>query len=265
MAGSAARAGEEVAGSELVYRMSRNAHSGMIHILIETGCDLGGGMHGQGVPDVSLDSAAPEQCRGLNRSAAEKENIGLDDELTRHLSTGGVVAANEPTTTVAAKGMQTKLHGISCGIADSNMYSAAMHIGPASMSQLSEKPSPSSSSPPTTVTRSVRLSGSPNAKTGAAVRKQAPVVVNNIMTLIKSENDLLNTPRYNGYSSCPIVTGYGKMVLAEFDYDNKAMPTFPLLDTSKELWLMWLMKKYMLPWVYWERMLKGRPCFGKCF
>ena len=109
------------------------------------------------------------------------------------------------------------------------------------------------------------VAGTPNAKTGAAVRKQAPVVVNNILTLIKSESDLLNNPKYNGYSSCPIVTRYGKMLLAEFDYDNKAMPTFPFLDTSKELWSMWIMKKYMLPWIYWERMLKGKPCFGKCF
>ncbi len=62
--------------------------------------------------------------------------------------------------------------------------------------------------------------------------------------------------KYEGYSSCPIVTKYGKMVLAEFDYDNKPAPSFPI-DTTKERYSMWLFKKYFLPWMYWNAMLKG--------
>ena len=56
---------------------------------------------------------------------------------------------------------------------------------------------------------------------------------------------------YNGYTSCPLVTGYGKMVLAEFDYSQKFSPDpklkqFPLLirDSSKEHWRLWILKKY---------------------
>lgn len=98
----------------------------------------------------------------------------------------------------------------------------------------------------------------PTAKTGAAIRKQAPVVVGNILQRIKDGG--LSKEQYGGYSSCPLVTGYGKMLLAEFKYDN-VRDTDPLLgklfDTTKPLWSMWLLKKYGLPWLYWNRMLKG--------
>lgn len=99
----------------------------------------------------------------------------------------------------------------------------------------------------------------PAAKTGAAIRKQAPVVVENILTMIK-ENKLGHSI-YEGYSSCPLVTGYGKLVLAEFKYDN-IRDSDPYLskfvDTSKEKWSMWILKKYGLPYMYWNKMLKGK-------
>lgn len=99
----------------------------------------------------------------------------------------------------------------------------------------------------------------PTAKTGAAVRKQAPVVVSNLINLI--EKHQLNDKKYEGYSSCPLVTGYGKMVLAEFKYNN-VRDSDPLLsklvDTTKEQYSMWLLKKYGLPYLYWNRMLKGK-------
>ncbi|MGK0391557.1 MAG: sulfide:quinone oxidoreductase [Maribacter sp.] len=66
------------------------------------------------------------------------------------------------------------------------------------------------------------VAGLPTAKTGAAIRKQTLVVVENILRLIASEG--LSSKTYNGYSSCPLVTGYGKMVLAEFDYDKNFTP-----------------------------------------
>lgn len=98
----------------------------------------------------------------------------------------------------------------------------------------------------------------PTAKTGAAVRKQAPVVVQQILNSLKNTSTELI---YNGYSSCPLVTGYGKMVLAEFGYNNVRMSD-PLIskfvDTSKETYSMWLLKKYGLPFLYWNLMLKGK-------
>ena len=99
----------------------------------------------------------------------------------------------------------------------------------------------------------------PTAKTGAAIRKQAPVVVDNLIKMINANH--LGSESYNGYSSCPLVTGYGKMVLAEFKYDN-VRDSDPLIskfvDTTKEQYSMWLLKKYGLPFMYWNLMLKGK-------
>ena len=99
----------------------------------------------------------------------------------------------------------------------------------------------------------------PTAKTGAAIRKQAPVVVDNILNMIATNN--IGNEKYEGYSSCPLVTGYGKMVLAEFKYNN-VRDSDPFLskfvDTTKENWSMWILKKYGLPYFYWKKMLKGK-------
>lgn len=100
----------------------------------------------------------------------------------------------------------------------------------------------------------------PTAKTGAAVRKQAPVVVDNILNLLS--NKPANNRSYQGYSSCPLVTGYGKMVLAEFNYKNEFTPD-PMLkymlikNSDKEHWRLWLLKKYILPYLYWNKMMRG--------
>jgi len=96
--------------------------------------------------------------------------------------------------------------------------------------------------------------GLPISKTGAAIRKQAPVVVGNLLSLM--ENEKLGNS-YNGYTSCPLVTGYGKLVLAEFDYNNTPMETFPF-DQSKERWSMYQLKKQVLPRMYWSQILKGK-------
>lgn len=94
----------------------------------------------------------------------------------------------------------------------------------------------------------------PVSRTGAAIRKQAPVVVNNLLAIMNGKS---MTASYSGYSSCPIITGYDKLVLAEFDYDNKPMETFPF-EQSKERWSMYQMKKYLLPYLYWNQILPGK-------
>ncbi|MEX0599777.1 MAG: FAD/NAD(P)-binding oxidoreductase [Rhodothermales bacterium] len=97
----------------------------------------------------------------------------------------------------------------------------------------------------------------PTAKTGAAVRKQAPVVAGNLLRVADGGTLGDDASRYDGYSSCPIVTGYGRLILAEFGYDNEPMPTFPF-DQTKERRSMYILKKYGLPPLYWNLMLKGR-------
>ena len=95
----------------------------------------------------------------------------------------------------------------------------------------------------------------PTSKTAAAIRKEAPTVVENILALMKQKTA---DSQYNGYACCPLVTGYGKTIMAEFDYSKQPLPSFPL-DPTQERWSMWLVKKYALPWIYWNRMLKGEP------
>jgi len=102
--------------------------------------------------------------------------------------------------------------------------------------------------------------GLPTAKTGAAIRKQVPIVVENIFRLIAAK--ALSDKTYNGYSSCPLVTDYGKMVLAEFDYEKNFIPDPKLkqmlvFDSDKEHWRLWMLKKFMLPYLYWNKMMKG--------
>ncbi len=93
----------------------------------------------------------------------------------------------------------------------------------------------------------------PCSKTGAAIRKQAPVVVENLLAFLSKK---LLIAKYTGYSACPIPTQYGKLMLAEFDYSNKPTMTFPF-NQAKPRWSMWLLKKYVLPWLYWHKILKG--------
>lgn len=97
-------------------------------------------------------------------------------------------------------------------------------------------------------------SSAPTSKTGAAVRAQAPVVVQN---LLAARRGLPLPGRYDGYTACPLVTGYGKLVLAEFDYDLRPRETFPF-DQSKERWSMYQLKRHGLPLLYWNGMLRGR-------
>ncbi|RAL19973.1 pyridine nucleotide-disulfide oxidoreductase [Lujinxingia litoralis] len=94
----------------------------------------------------------------------------------------------------------------------------------------------------------------PTAKTGAAIRKQVPVLVANL--LARRQGRPL-TAAYHGYTSCPLVTGYGRLILAEFDYDGNPVESFPF-DQAQERYSMYALKAYMLPEMYWHGMLKGR-------
>ncbi|MGY6552257.1 MAG: NAD(P)/FAD-dependent oxidoreductase [Erythrobacter sp.] len=97
----------------------------------------------------------------------------------------------------------------------------------------------------------------PNAKTAAAVRKQAPVVAVNVLRALERKGP---TAGYDGYGSCPLTVERGKIVLAEFAYGGKLAPSFPtwLIDGTRPQRLSWMLKADALPWIYWNGMLKGR-------
>lgn len=93
----------------------------------------------------------------------------------------------------------------------------------------------------------------PNSKTAAAVRLQAPVVVENILAMVENNKP---SATYDGYASCPLTTAYNKVIMAEFCYGGKVTPTFPL-HPGKERWINWFIKTTALPLFYWYYMLKG--------
>ena len=97
----------------------------------------------------------------------------------------------------------------------------------------------------------------PNAKTAAAARKQAPVAAVNILQQLDGKGPAAG---YDGYGSCPLTVERGKIVLAEFSYGGTLAPSFPrwLIDGTKPQRLSWLLKTEVLPWLYWNGMLKGR-------
>lgn len=99
----------------------------------------------------------------------------------------------------------------------------------------------------------------PNAKTAAAARKQVVVVAENLLAAMDGRP--LPT-RYDGYGACPLTVERGKIVLAEFGYNGKLLPTFPL-DGTRPNHLAWLLKKYVLPRVYWDCMLRGREWLAR--
>lgn len=102
--------------------------------------------------------------------------------------------------------------------------------------------------------------GTSNAKTAAAARKQVVVVADNLVALRRGA---LPTRHYDGYGSCPLTVEYGKVILAEFGYGAKLLPTFPLEPTVARR-SAWLLKARLLPWFYWNGMLKGREWFTDC-
>ena len=103
------------------------------------------------------------------------------------------------------------------------------------------------------------VASSPNSKTAAAVRKQAPVVVGNILRMMGKR---AIEGVYDGYASCPLTTAVGKAILAEFIYGGKVTPTLPL-NPAKEHWIGWWIKVTGQPLMYWNYMLKGHVWFPK--
>ena len=100
------------------------------------------------------------------------------------------------------------------------------------------------------------VAGLPTSKTSAAVRKQVPIAVANLLARMEGR---VPSASYDGYAACPIVTDYGHVLLCEFNYDKKPETSLPfrLFDTSKELHAAWLLKVYGLKPMYFHGMLRG--------
>lgn len=97
----------------------------------------------------------------------------------------------------------------------------------------------------------------PTSKTAAAVTSQAPVLVSNLLRAIEGKEP---EPKYDGYTSCPLTTEYGKVLLAEFKYGGVPKETFGDLigfDQAEPRRAFYYLKKDFFPWVYYNNMVKG--------
>ena len=99
------------------------------------------------------------------------------------------------------------------------------------------------------------VAGVPKGKTAASVKWQVPVVEDHLVAAIAGGE---GTRRYDGYTSCPLITRIGRAMLVEFDYNNNLVPSFPgIIAPLEELWISWLMKEIALKPTY-NAMLRGR-------
>ena len=100
----------------------------------------------------------------------------------------------------------------------------------------------------------------PLAKTGGSVRKQYKVLVDNMIASMQSKE---LTSAYDGYTVCPFITGVGTVMLAEFNWKSQELGSgdnaaFLPLDSTKERWIWWLLKVYILKPMTMHGMLSGR-------
>ncbi|KAI0928755.1 hypothetical protein AcW1_005907 [Taiwanofungus camphoratus] len=98
----------------------------------------------------------------------------------------------------------------------------------------------------------------PTSKTAAAITSQAPVLTESLYSVVSSGK--VANANYDGYTSCPLLTGYGQLMLAEFKYGLEPKESFAdyLGDQSTPRRAFYHLKKDFFPWVYWNHMLQGR-------
>ncbi|KHL70724.1 NAD(FAD)-dependent [Pseudomonas flexibilis] len=98
------------------------------------------------------------------------------------------------------------------------------------------------------------IAGVPKGKTAASVKWQVPVAVERLLADIAGTE---STARYDGYTSCPLITRLGRAMLIEFDYQNNLTPSFPgVIAPLEELWTSWVVKTMGLKPTYIS-MLRG--------
>jgi len=97
----------------------------------------------------------------------------------------------------------------------------------------------------------------PTSKTAAAITSQAPVLVHNLLQSTEGKEPEMT---YDGYTSCPLLTEYGKVLLAEFKYGGEPKETFGKwlgIDQATPRRAFYHLKKDFFPWVYYKSMVKG--------
>ncbi|CAF0835650.1 unnamed protein product [Brachionus calyciflorus] len=94
----------------------------------------------------------------------------------------------------------------------------------------------------------------PTSKTAAAIAAESSVLTTNLNNLMNGKDP--SVAKYDGYSSCPLITSNRKAILAEFDYDGKPLETFPICQ-GKQRRSMFHLKSDLMPLLYWNLFVKG--------
>ncbi|KAI0553907.1 FAD/NAD(P)-binding domain-containing protein [Xylaria curta] len=96
----------------------------------------------------------------------------------------------------------------------------------------------------------------PNSKTAAAITAQVPVMIDNLLATMTGKEP---KAAYDGYASCPLLTGHNELMLCEFKYGGVPKETFADILGGQETpsALYYYLKKDIFPFVYWSYFLKG--------
>lgn len=93
-------------------------------------------------------------------------------------------------------------------------------------------------------------------RSGGAIRRQSQVLAKNLGAVLAGRPP---RARYDGYTVCPVTVSRHTVVFAEFDRSGRLAPTVPGWTTLyRERRLSWLFDRHVLPWVYWNLILRGR-------
>lgn len=98
----------------------------------------------------------------------------------------------------------------------------------------------------------------PTSKTVAAITAQAPLLVSNLLAATQGKQ---LEAAYDGYTSCPLLTGENKVLLAEFKYGGVPKETFKEwlgVDQGVPRRAFYHLKKDFFPWVYGKYHVEGR-------
>jgi sulfide:quinone oxidoreductase len=93
----------------------------------------------------------------------------------------------------------------------------------------------------------------PFGKTAGSIRKQYPIVVNNILSIIKNGKISKTNLKYDGYTIYSILTGIETAMFIQFDLSKNNYP-----DAMKQRYIWWLFKLYLSKPLTMYGLLKAR-------
>jgi sulfide:quinone oxidoreductase len=89
---------------------------------------------------------------------------------------------------------------------------------------------------------------------GGALRPQVDVLARNLAA-VRAGRELVS---YDGYTVAPVTVGRRRLVLAEFDRHRRLQPSVPWVDLLEPRRTTWFVDRYVLPWLYFHRILRGK-------